>query len=149
MAFRRTVSQTLNDLLYKKKEKDSKTITRVITRFNAEHRRISNIIEKHWHLLHEDDQLAQFLSPWPSITYKKVTSIKDRLVHSDFSSGSVIKEIAPKSLWKCGKCRLCAWIEEGEGFMLANGKLHRLRSHITCQSMGIAYLMICICGCSM
>lgn len=55
--------------------------------------------------------------------------------------------IAQVGLWKCGKCRICPWIQEGKNITRPNGPQHTLRQNITCTSMGIIYLMTCICGC--
>lgn len=106
-----------------------------------------NILEKYWYLLLGDKHVAKFVSPCPSVTYRKAASIGDFLVHSDFNKNPDSIRITPKGLWKCGGCRACTCIQEGDHLLLPNGYEQHLKQHITCDTAGIVYIMVCICGC--
>lgn len=144
-AFNKVINRNHQEFLFKTKPAKDNTITRFITKFNSGHQYIKNILSEYWYILSDNEQIAKFITPYPSTTYRRSTSIRDRLVHSAFQYNR-LNLVFLLGLFKCGSCNICPWILEGQSFSLPNGSKHVLRQHISCETMGITYLLTCICG---
>lgn len=125
--------------------KKSDTV-RLITRYSSQHREIRNIITKFWPLLFADPVVSKHINPFPEITYRRVPSLKDRLVHSHFQDTSKNKKSSHIGISPCGKCDICRYVENTSQFLLPNGQWHLIKFNATCQTPGIIYLAQCICG---
>ncbi|OCT96871.1 hypothetical protein XELAEV_18009087mg [Xenopus laevis] len=111
----------------KKGNEHLKTI-RIIGDFSAEHEEIKQILNKHGHILEQDDNLKK--GDRPTVTFRRSRNLKDRLTRSHYSS-------SPKSTWlsnktkgcyKCGTCKACPWINKTikvEGRADVKGKTKR------------------------
>lgn len=53
-----------------------------IMSYSSQHYTIKHIIQKHWHILLNNNVLAQLLPPKPQVVYRGVTSIKNRIVQN-------------------------------------------------------------------
>lgn len=49
-------------------------------------------------------------------------------------------------LLQCGKCKECPLMKKVDYF-LPNGKFHKVKQNIGCETMGIINLLTCECGC--
>lgn len=57
-------------------------------RFSKQHKQIKEIIQRRWMILTDDPKVQQFVSSTPAITYKRATSVKGRLVQSEYRGAS-------------------------------------------------------------
>lgn len=147
-AYKRTIEQDRNALLFKSKATSVEdTHTRFITKYNTKYREVHDILQKYWYLLLGDAQVVKFIPPTVSITYRKATSIKDMLVQSEFKTMSNKDPKSKWGLWKCGKCAVCPFIQEGDEVLLPSGRTLHIRHHATCGTAGVVYMMACVCGC--
>lgn len=94
------------NILYTHKEPPSQEVRCILT-YCRQHQEIRDILRKYWFLLKEDTVLFDYVAAWPSITYRKCKSLKDKLVSSHIQnlyrrdSCTEIKKIP------CGECPKC------------------------------------------
>lgn len=73
-------------------------------------------------------------------------SIWGQLVQSHFNSeGRHCKCKYPRT-HKCGRCSCCQFLWPGKTHTLPNGEIHQAKQVTSCQTMGIVYLMTCVCS---
>lgn len=66
-------------------------MTRVITKYSCQHKQVRNILNKHWHLLSMYATLAPLITDHLLITYRRASSLHDKLVHSEFKGANTGK----------------------------------------------------------
>lgn len=101
--------------------------------------------KKHWHLLSDDLILHKCIKEYPEITYKHSGSIRDRLVKSHYTRHQTLQREEPGIL-RWGSCDYCNLLIQGASFMLPNGVTHVVKHHISCQTRGVIYIILCQCG---
>lgn len=82
----------------------------------------------------------------PVITFKRVKSIKDRVVHSHHNPVSTTVP-ALTGTFSCGACDICSFISNKSDILLPNGMTHSIKHRVTCQTPGVVYIMQCQCEC--
>lgn len=65
---------------------------RIIMKFSNQNLKIRNIVKKIWHLLSMDTSIGKFVPSTPLIMYRRATSIRDRIIQSEFR-GTNIKDL--------------------------------------------------------
>lgn len=99
------------DLLFSKKSSDTpKSVTRVITTYNKQHKAIKQILQKHWHLLQIDPTLSPHISASPTITFRRARSLKDHLVKSEYVGTFRSDPCRRFSNFTCGGCTCCQYM---------------------------------------
>lgn len=146
-ACNRTIRQTRETLLFRPQTKNSKKndLTRIIMRFSVQHKQIYNIIKRHWSILTDDDRVKHFIPPVPSVTFKRASSLKDKLVKSEYHKTNK-KHCSVYGTFPCGHCAHCPLIRKEKVFTLPNGQVFRPKHFVNCQTCGVVYLMTCECG---
>lgn len=118
---------------------------RIIMRFSRQHKQIHNIIEKHWSILTDNDKVKYFISPVPSITFKRVASLKDKVVKSEYRKTNK-KHCSTYGTFPCGHCAHCLRIRKEKVFTFPNGQVFKPKHFINCQTPAVVYLMTCECS---
>lgn len=122
-------------------------MVRFITTFSDQHTHIHEIMQRHWHLLLGDNTMCKYkyLSDRPEITFKRLGSIRDRLVRSQYARSSRQQQDTP-GIFRCGSCDYCHLLMEGPSLTLPDGRVHKIRHHISYLNKGIIYIILCQCG---
>lgn len=120
--------------------------TRIITKYCQQHGQIKGILLKCWHLLSMDTTLVSFVSTQPLITYRKASSLRDKLVCSEYK---ITKQHSTKPVgaFRCGNCNYCQYMNIGKYKDLPNGQKFKPRHFVNCRTVGIVYLLQCECNC--
>lgn len=89
-AYNKTFAQSRVGLLFKHRVRDDSDSdpTRIIMRFSKQHNEIKEKVRKHWTILSDDPKVNTFVSINPLITFKRATSLKDKLAQSKFKNES-------------------------------------------------------------
>ncbi|OCT74364.1 hypothetical protein XELAEV_18033337mg [Xenopus laevis] len=120
-AYQWAVAQNREDLLYKangtcKISTNTKTQTRLIMTYNKNYRDIRFLIHKHWYILSKDPILSKLVTPHPSFTYRRNTSIGDLLTHSHFQKQSRQTCCKMPGSYRCGSCEQCLHMKPSNTF---------------------------------
>lgn len=84
---------------------------------------------------------------FPTVTYRKPKSLKDRLVHSYQNPISKSTWLAASTgFHKCNACKACKHVSSRKTFKLHNGKDKIINKFITCTTEYIVYQLECPCG---
>lgn len=133
------MSQRENLLYPKQTTKDDLAPTRLITKFSVQNATFYKILQKHWHLLTNDDKVSPFITTQPSIAYKKSSSLRDILVHSHLAT---TPWILPHGTFKCGFYKQCPFIQTSKEFLLPIKKWFKPRHFMNCATT-VVYLINC------
>lgn len=112
---------TAIDLLFAKRKTTTEDNTRIITMYSTEHKKVKQIFSKYWHLLTSDPNIGSFISPSPPVTHRRVPSVGDLLVQTEFR-GQAWGD--PCKLWgtfPCGSCAYCQYMDTRGNICLPNG----------------------------
>lgn len=120
--------------------------TRCILTFNQEHHQIHEAIQKYWFLLTADAVLTNYVTPSPSITYRRSTSLKDSLVSSHFINPANSLSLPAITTTPCGNCNYCEFLDIRTKLTLPHGIKWGAKHNVTCTTMGIIYLLQCPSG---
>lgn len=118
---------------------------RVITRYSNQQAEIRQILNKLWPLLSADPIIRKCVREVPEITFRRVPSLKDHLVHSHFDTVSLSGTNAIYGTFPCGHCDICQFIDQKSKFKLPNGKWHSIKFRVTFQTPGDIYMAQCVC----
>lgn len=101
-------------------------------------------MQKYWSLLVNDPILSHYVADKPSITYGRCGSLRDNLVKSHYTD---IDSETPKTkgTFPCGNCDVCTSLDTRDKVKLPNSQYWNSRQHVTCNTMGVAYLLQCPC----
>lgn len=144
-AYARAKKHNRSDLIHGQKTPTSTPELRMITRFSGQHKQIRELMQKYWYLLMGDPRVSKHLKNYPEITFRRSQSIKDRIVHSHYDP-SPISTSSNRGTRPCHKCDFCRYIHATRTIALPNGRLYAPKFAVTCQSVGIVYLMTCGCN---
>lgn len=142
-AYNRVKTQRRSSLIFSLKHQNKANTVRVITRYSNQHKEMRDILTKFWPLLAADPIVKKY----PEITFRRVLSLRDRLVHSHHNVAPTLKTSTKVGTSLCGQCDICRFVANKERFKLPNGKWHSTKTLITCQTTGVIYLAQCTCGC--
>ncbi|OCT74273.1 hypothetical protein XELAEV_18033233mg, partial [Xenopus laevis] len=130
------------------KQKSNNSI-RIIGDYSTEHNQISNILNKHWHILEQNKVLKEVISARPVVTFRRSKNLRDRLTHSHFTTTTKptwLSELT-KGCYKCGNCLACPFIEKTTSIRgRSDIEEFKLRNFMNCKTPGVIYIMRCICN---
>ncbi len=129
-------------LTYKQKQKKSQRVPLVIT-YNPAFNNIRPIINRHLHILQNDERLKQIFTTPPIIAFRRPRNTRDLLVSAKVPS---IEENAEPGCTRCDarRCSVCPYINISKKFTsTATGDSFPITSKITCKSTWIIYLITC------
>ncbi|OCT93721.1 hypothetical protein XELAEV_18011398mg [Xenopus laevis] len=130
------------------KQKENKQI-RLIGDFSSEHKEITRILSKYWHILEQDRDLKQIIGNRPLRTFRRSRNIGDQLTHSHYKTPMNTTWLTNKTkgCYKCGSCMACAFIQKATCITgrldIANFKIAQF---INCKTVGVIYVTKCVCG---
>lgn len=150
-AFARASSTPRETLLSKtittKKPTDDKI--RCIGTFDTNNIEVINILKRYWPILRADKDLIDFLTPYPSVTYRRGNNLKDFLVHSflgPLNQPRTWLQTATVGSHSCGECSFCTYMPTKKAFVNpVDKKTYNIREFINCKSTGIIYAAQCTC----
>ncbi|OCT64993.1 hypothetical protein XELAEV_18041234mg [Xenopus laevis] len=117
--------------------------------FSREHKDITRILTKHWHILEQDRDLKQIIGDRPLITFRRSRNIGDQLTHSHYKTPTNTTWLTNKTkgCYKCGTCMACPFIQKTN---CVTGRLDianfKISQFINCKTVGVVYIMKCACG---
>lgn len=114
--------------------------------WSKQHGQMRNIFQKYWPLLTADNTIKEFFKSYPEITYRHAPSMRDGLVHSHHMARGPM-DYSTVGTFPCGACDICPFILNSKNVTLPNGKTHLIKHRVTCKTIGVVYLALCICGC--
>lgn len=135
-----------NYLLYTTKSHNDTNKLRIITKFNQQHQ-VKKIIEKYWHMLTLDPSFGQFVPEKPLFTFKRATSISDKIVSSEFKNESTRMHCKYKGTFICGTCNYCRYMLTQKNPTLPNWKIFYPKHFANCRTPGVIYILQCSCSC--
>ena len=147
-SFNKVIRLDRSNLIYSNANKQpNKTDSiRIVTKFSQQHIQMRQIFKKFWPLLLADNTISKYIKPYPEITFKRTPSLRDRLVQSHHTRKEC-ETSTIKGTFSCGNCDICRFIYTNDVTLLPNGRIHKLKFRVTCQSVGVVYLASCQCGC--
>lgn len=123
----------------------------MITGFNIHHKQVEKILKKHWPILKEDKILGPVLPGKPQVIYRRAPSLATRITKSAIDEPKPLKLMDQKGFYRCGKCMMCKQTGMKERKSISfksnyNGRVHKLKDIITCNTTGVVYMLECPCG---
>ncbi|XP_075207972.1 uncharacterized protein LOC142312872 [Anomaloglossus baeobatrachus] len=111
---------------------------------------IKNIIRRHWNVLRNDPYLRGVLPTTPGIIYRRAPTLKNILAPSRLKEElPTTVSYKPIGVYRCDakKCLCCNDIQHGRLHFGLNpgGVEFTIKSHLTCQSDYVVYLIECEC----
>lgn len=79
-------------------------------KYTKQQEKIKTIVGKYWHMLLLDPSLRQFVPETPLFTFKRATSVKDRLINSEFKGDAHNSHCKYKGNYICGACNSCKYM---------------------------------------
>lgn len=124
------------------------SICRIITRYNNQHDEILKILDHHWPFLKLDPSLDKFITPQPQVTYRRVHTLRDRLVQSHFCDNPKKNHCRNRGTYPCGSCRYCNFLMSiaKQNNLVVNGVEIKLQHFANCNTQRVVYLLLCECG---
>ncbi|OCT58240.1 hypothetical protein XELAEV_180024281mg, partial [Xenopus laevis] len=116
--------------------------------YSSQHKDITNILQKHWHILRHDLELQEVVGEKPLITYRRSNNLHDRLVHSHYTSSTKKTWLSYniKGCHKCGNCVACPFVSKRTTFIgRLDIKEFTIKHFINCKTTGVIYVMECTC----
>ena len=105
---------------------------------------ISNIINKHKHILDEDPKTNKIISSKSVfVSFKRCKNLKDLITHSRFNDKDTETRTTNKGCYKCKGCLLCNnfLIETATFKSCHNENEYNVHGDITCTDVGVIYLI--------
>ncbi|XP_066454507.1 uncharacterized protein [Eleutherodactylus coqui] len=132
------------------KEKDTSQTIRIIGTYDTGAKSIRDVLQRYWGILRDDEDIRDFITNTPSITFRRGRNLRDRLVHSHLSPRQ------PETMWlgrkeikgtfPCGDCSVCESILRSSSFRSAvRNKTFEIRDYINCKSNNVIYMATCTC----
>ncbi|XP_073480204.1 uncharacterized protein [Aquarana catesbeiana] len=150
-SFKKALLQPREELLYSQKanksDKNDIGTLRIITKFNNQHRQVRNIVTKYWHMLQCDPTLGPLVPQRPLFTFKRTTSLGDKITASEFKAENNKIHCKYKGTFMCGKCRYCKYMLTTRNPTLPNGQSFHPKHFANCRTFGVVYLLLCECTC--
>ena len=127
---------------------------KMILDYNVQHKKFERIIAKNWSILKQDKVLGPVLPEKPQFIYKKAPSLRDRLAPSVLNPPVVSDNRLFKFLggfYACGRCVPCknskVNLKKRKKCMAsATNREYNIKQLITCDTIGVVYMLECDCG---
>lgn len=87
-----------------------------------------------------DTTLAPLVSDQPLIRYKRATSLRDKLVHSEYKE-ETNSRIKFTGTFPCANCGFCQHMDTHKCITLPNGERFKPSHYATCRTPGVVYLL--------
>ena len=152
--FAKASSMMRSDLLKYKDKKQTNNQLMFITTFNKTLPRIQKAFDKHWNLLHINEDLRKSFEQRPKLVYRRNKNLRDFIGQTTINNNKVVK----KKVLKQGKCRpcltntrnlCCRQVASATSFKSFQTKqVFKILHNTTCRSNNVIYLMEC-CKCNM
>ena len=127
---------------------------RMILDYSVEFKAFERIINKNWSILKNDRVLGPVLPARPQFIYKIAPSLRDRL------APSVLNPPIPREnklftflggFYACGRCVSCKHsktnVKKRKKFLsFATSREYEIKQLITCDTVGVVYMLQCGCG---
>src|SRR5215813_1362963 len=127
-------------LLPSSKQKDPPYVP-LITTYTPQLGNLNNILQKHFNILQVSKKLRQIFPKPPRTVYRRPSNIKDILVSAKINGSQLTVGCFP-----CNepRCRTCSYVTQTSCVTsFTNQYYHKIRSHITCKTSNIIYLISC------
>ena len=137
------------DLLQDKEKEKSKRIP-FTTTFNKELPEIKSIVNKHWHLLQTNRDIAPSFEERPVLAFRRNKNLRDILGQTHLSKGKKTTSEKPRKSGGCQAClshgrnQCCNQIVSTKTFRSqATNETFEIRHHLNCRSRNVIYLGFC------
>lgn len=131
-----------------KNEKSS--APRLILNYSKESPQIVQCVQKCWPILKQDKDLTSIIGDRPLISYRRASSIQDRVIHSHFQDNRSKKtnwlEKQRIGFHKCNKCKACKIAVNKQEIRDPTGRKIQITHSITCTTQFVVYVIQCCCG---
>ncbi|OCT70307.1 hypothetical protein XELAEV_18037231mg [Xenopus laevis] len=98
---------------------------RLIGDYSKQHNEITDILNKHWHILQQDTDLSKVLGLRPHVTYRRSRNLRDQLTQSHYVQSNNDTTMI---------------------FRKTDNIHHNLAHFINCKTQSVIYVMKCACG---
>lgn len=88
-----------------------------------------------------------FVPSRPLFTFKCATSLRDRIVTSEYKGEMTKSQCKYKGTFKCGACNYCKFTLTQKNPTLPNGQTFHPRHFANCRTPGVVYMLLCDCAC--
>ena len=120
------------------------------TTYNTELPRITHVINKHWHLLKTNPEIATAFEDKPVLAFRRNKNLRDILGQTHLSRNRKITAMKPRKEGSCYAClsgagsQCCSHVISTKTFTSAtNKKTFRIRHNLNCRSRNVIYLAYC------
>ena len=137
--------------LQTKEKKRSQRIPLVVT-YNRTLHPLSQIINKHWHILRTDPKMEEKFSERPVLAYRRCKNLRDMIGSNTISNNKAVKPFINSGKCKpClsrSDCQCCNQLIETSTFSSQIIKeTYHIRHNLDCKSSKVIYLLDCqTCG---
>lgn len=120
--------------------------------YNFQHKKIENIVSRHWHILKSDKGLGELLPEKPKFIYKRASTLRDRLVKSVIDPPKrLFSFFTGKGFYPCKRCYACIRTKHPNEKVFSfqsnsNGTTFDINEFIGCNTEGALYVLECSCG---
>lgn len=128
---------------------------KIILDYNIQHKKFERIISKHWEILKRDSVLGPVLPPRPKFVYRKPTTLRNILAPSVVDPPTFKEENRIcnflTGFYACGRCPACKQCKgnkkrKKEFTASVTNKQYNIKQFITCNTVGVVYMLECECG---
>ena len=126
------------------KPKDSNDIVLFVVTYNPALPRISNILRKHFNILHSSNRCKDVFKQPPFVAYRRSPNLRDLLVKAQLPV--ISNNHFPPGFFRCGQnCATCPYITNGltSYTFYTTGETRSITSHITCNTRNVIYMVRC------
>lgn len=137
-----------SDLLVPKRKTEHEGLAMVST-FSPISSSVKRIVNKHWHILKTDPQIASAFTHPPKHFYKRTSNFRNLLVKSDLPIPKPRHFLSriPNGNFPCHNCVHCYAMLKSDTFTHhSTGKTYAVKGRITCNTTHIVYLLKCPCN---
>ena len=126
------------------KPKVSNDVVPFVVTYNPALPRISNILRKHFNILHSSNRCKDVFKQPPFVAYRRSSNLRDLLVKAQLPVIST--NHFPPGSFRCGQnCASCPYITNDltRYTFYATGEVRSIPSHITCNTKNVIYMVQC------
>lgn len=134
----RALDQDRNILLYKPQTHKTAPTVRIITKLCSLHQELRRIFNRHWHILVQDTYISKHIKDYREMVFHAPPSIRDKFTSSHYSYNHS-HTTTPQGIYRCGKCDLCPWVNQGTQFRLPNGEHIKPDFYADCDTLGMVW----------
>ena len=126
------------------KPKASNDVVLFVVTYNPALPRISNILRKHFDILHSSNRCKDVFKQPPFVGYRRSPNLPDLLVKAQLPV--ISNNHFPPGFFRCGQnCATCPYITNGltSYTFYTTGETRSITSHITCNTRNVIYMVRC------